>query len=253
MPPTSVIKISGFERAEFATHLANLCKAFRVKEIQGADVRILFEVTSGSPLFAASIVRLLSLGENLRTVVETWRGQEGEEARKFAFDRELKRLDTMQSRLLYAVLILGETSVNDLAGVLDVTPKIVQRLDQTFFASLASRRFEFAREYITGLDHSNPHPGDKLRVFDGVVRLAEAGVILLAIVKFGLSALQVWWGDVEKRPVVDLTACGILSRQLNRLENMERQLANSNAPASQVNAIAIARRDLAFRGARLSA
>jgi hypothetical protein len=127
MPPTAVIKISGLEEDEFATHLLNLCQTFNVKEIKSKDsLSALFEATSGSPLFAASIVRLLSLGEDLKSVVETWRGQEGEEVRKFAFEREVKRLDAVQSRLLYAVLLLGETSVNDLAAVLDVTPKVVR-------------------------------------------------------------------------------------------------------------------------------
>jgi len=468
MPPTAVIKISGFEKDEFAIHLLNLCQTFNVEEIKSKQaLDTLFEATSGSPLFAASIVRLLSLGEDLKKVVETWRAQEGEEVRKFAFERELRRLDAVQSRLLYAVLLLGETSVSDLAAVLDVTPKVVrdriselqayhlistamrqtgdatifppsdlvvvtgilrahlgshakaveaacaraqersstdsreigagirkvvavwstsdadaglllaqelrrkfpksgdvanvlaqaflrmspprwseadreleaarrlgcskpelvldairtktelqdwlglyeltrnlmsnspsrdapltaflractelmnlakirgdyarvaelsieavekimaktsrQRLDQAFFNTLASMRFEFAREYLSALEHMNPRAGDKLRVFEGVTRLADAGVILFPILKVGLAALKSWWGDVERRPVVDLTACGILSRQLNRLENIERQLASSNAPTSHVTALASARRDLAYRGAKLSA
>jgi hypothetical protein len=467
MPPTAVIKISGFERDEFAIHLANLCQTFRIKEIKGRDIDGLFEATSGSPLFAASIIRLLSLGENLKDVVETWRGQEGEDVRKFAFEREIQRLNTVQSRLLYAVLMLGETSVNDLASVLDVTPKVVrdriselqayhllsittkltgdatifapsdllavtgilkaylgsnaravesacaraqersstdsreigagirkvvaawnmgnvdaalllaqelrkrfqksgdianvlgqaflkaspprwsdadrefeaarrlgcsrselvmdsigtktelqdwqglyeltrhltsnnpsrdmpltaflracaelvsvakargdharaaelsieavekimaktlrQRLEQPFFNSLASMRFEFAREYVNALEHLNPHAGDKLRVFDGVARLTDAGVILYPVVKAGVSALRSWWGDVENRPVVDRTACGILIRQLNRLENIERQLANEKVSNAHITVISNARRDLAFRGAKLSA
>jgi len=468
MPPTAVIKISGFEQNEFAIHLRNLCQTFKVQEIKSKGaVAALFEATSGSPLFTASIVRLLSLGEDLKSVVETWRGQEGEEVRKFAFEREVRRLDAVQSRLLYAVLLLGETSVHDLAAVLDVTPKVVrdriselqayhlistamrqtgdativppsdlvavtgilrghlgshatavetacaraqeqsstgsreigagvrkvvaawnisgaeaglllaqelrrkfpksgnvanvlaqallrmspprwgdadreleaarrlgcsrpelildairtktelqdwlglyeltrnlmsnspsrdvpltaflractelvnlakirgdyarsaelsikavekimaktsrQRLDQAFFDTLASMRFEFAREYVAALEHINPQAGDKLRVFEGVTRLADAGVILFPILKVGLAALQSWWGDVERRPVVDLTACEILSRQLNRLENIERQLASSNAAASHVTAVSTARRDLAYRGAQLSA
>jgi hypothetical protein len=467
MPPTAVIKISGFERDEFAAHLLNLCNTFKVKEIKGKNLNTLFEATSGSPLFAASIVRLLSLGENLNSVVETWRGQDGEEVRKFAFEREVKRLDAVQSRLLYAVLLFGETSVNDLAAVLDVTPKVVrdriselqayhlisvgmkqtgdatifppsdllavsgilkghlgsharavetacarahersstssreigagirkvvaawsvggadaglllarelrrkfpksgdvanvlaqallrmsptrwsdadreleaarrlgcskpelildairtktelqdwqglyeltrnltsnspsrdvpltgflractelvsvakvrgdyarvaelsiqaiekimakttrQRLDQSFFNTLASIRFEFAREHVIALEHLNPRAGDKLRVFEGVVRLADAGVILFPILKVSLAALQSWWADVERRPVVDLTACAILSRQLNRLENIERSLVGSNESGGHIATISDARRDLAYRGAELSA
>jgi len=99
---------------------------FQIKIIDGPILNELFEATHGSPLFVASIVRLVKSGDNLRNVVDTWNGQEGEDVRRFAFERELKRLDTSQARLLYAVLLLGQTSVNDLAAVLDITPKVVR-------------------------------------------------------------------------------------------------------------------------------
>jgi hypothetical protein len=107
--------------------------------------------------------------------------------------------------------------------------------------------------HVAALEHLSPRAGDKLKVFEGTVRLADAGVFLFPIVKTGLSALQTWWGDVERRPVVDLAACGILSRQLSRLENIERQLVSSNVSSSHVATISNARRDLAYRGAKLSA
>jgi hypothetical protein len=146
---------------------------------------------------------------------------------------------------------VAELSIEAVEKIMAKTSR--QRLDQAFFNTLASMRFEFAREYLSALEHMNPRAGDKLRVFEGVTRLADAGVILFPTLKVGLAALKSWWGDVERRPVVDLTACGILSRQLNRLENIERQLASSNAPTSHVTALASARRDLAYRGAKLSA
>jgi hypothetical protein len=145
----------------------------------------------------------------------------------------------------------AELSIEAVEKIMAKTSR--QRLDQALFNTLASMRFEFAREYVAALEHKNPRPGDKLRVFEGVVRLADAGVILFPILKIGLSALQSWWGDVERRPVVDLTACGILSRQLNRLENIEWQFASSNVPNSHVAAVSSTRRDLAYRGAKLSA
>jgi hypothetical protein len=145
----------------------------------------------------------------------------------------------------------AELSIEAVEKIMAKTSR--QRLDQSLFNTLASMRFEFAREYVAALEHMNPRAGDKLRVFEGVVRLADAGVILFPILKGGLIALQSWWGDVEGRPVVDLTACAILSRQLNRLENIERSLAGSNESTGHIAAISTARRDLAYRGAKLSA
>jgi len=145
----------------------------------------------------------------------------------------------------------AELSIEAVEKIMAKTSR--QRLDQALFNTLASMRFEFAREYVAALEHLSPRAGDKLKVFEGTVRLADAGVFLFPIVKTGLSALQTWWGDVERRPVVDLAACGILSRQLSRLENIERQLVSSNVSSSHVATISNARRDLAYRGAKLSA
>ncbi|GBD47036.1 hypothetical protein METY_0249 [Methylopila sp. Yamaguchi] len=126
MPPTAVVKIAGLEYESFSRFVSNICEVFEIAGISGKNMEDLYVATSGSPLFAASVVRLVKLGENLATAIETWKGQEGEEVRRFAFQREISRLGGSQGRLLYAVLLLGETSVNDLASILEVTPKVVR-------------------------------------------------------------------------------------------------------------------------------
>ncbi len=92
----------------------------------GRELDEIFEASSGSPLFAASIVRLVKLGENRREVVEKWKGRDGEEVRSFAFQRELERLTGMESRVLYAVLLLGETTLSDIAEVVEMQPRAVR-------------------------------------------------------------------------------------------------------------------------------
>ena len=126
LPQTAVSKISGLEKSAFDKYVLNICNTFKINPIEANYVNALYDATSGSPLFAASIIRLVKLGENLRDVIETWRGQEGEDVRKFAFEREIGRLNTASARLLYAVLLLGGTSVNDLTEILEITPKIVR-------------------------------------------------------------------------------------------------------------------------------
>lgn len=466
LPPTAVVKISGLEREAFDKYVGNLCDTFGIEQIRGNALDEFYESTSGSPLFAAAVVRMVKLGENLNDVVATWKGQDGEEVRKFAFEREIKRLESGPCRLMYAVLLLGETSINDLASVLDVTPKVVRdriselqayhlittstrdtgdtvisapselvsiteivkthlghnadpvekacakalersrissraiavgvrgvltaidagtadraiimaqelrqkfpedsdvsavlgyaymqwpqkhlkdaereletayrlgstwpdllpnlikvktslqdwkglydltksltshdpvqdlplrgflqacqelvsvaqqrndyarmaelsleaverisakiarvKLDKNFFNELTTARFDFARGYIAALERANPRAGDKLRIFDGIVQLAEADVILTDLVRVGVTALQQWWSDVEKRPVVDSTARTILKRQLLRLEKIQAQLKSYNAANPAVLEIDAARHDLAHRGAKLS-
>lgn len=458
LPPTAIVNIRGLERPDFDLHLAHLCAAFGIEPYVGRDLAEIFEASSGSPLFAASIIRLVKLGENRREVVAKWQGCDGEEVRSFAFQRELERLTSMEARVLYAVLLLGETTLSDVAEVVDMQPRAVRdqiaglqayhlmatvtkrpgdtainvpdelktvvelvrtrlgasaklveeavarahersgnqerqvgtsiraivrlweadrfdeavitarelrtkfpgngdaasilgasllrtrppryreadleldaaaklgcaksellpnmiraktqtedwnglreltrtrisndrdrdialaahlkantemigaakvrgdqrriselaieaveritaklrrtHLDPGYFNALVSQRVDFAREYMASLDRLHTHPGDRIRVFEGVARLAAADVVLTNQLERGLSALEAWWHNVEGRPVADLAACKLLSRMLGKLENIERQLARYKRNPGAVSDIERRRREL---------
>ncbi|WP_077067060.1 RNA-binding domain-containing protein [Pseudorhizobium marinum] len=126
LPQTGVLKLEGLEREAFGDFIKNVAHAFGIPPIYGDVIDDLFRSSSGSPLFAASILRLVKLGENIVHALETWKGQDGEDVRAFAFEREIRRLSTAEARLLLAVILLGETSVQDLAAVLDLTTKVVR-------------------------------------------------------------------------------------------------------------------------------
>jgi hypothetical protein len=126
LPQTSVLKLEGLEKGVFGDFLTNITKTFGISPIYGDVIDKLYESSSGSPLFAASILRLVKLGENILQAIEAWRGQDGGDVRAFAFQREIQRLGTSEARLLLAVLLLGETSIQDLATVLDLTTKAVR-------------------------------------------------------------------------------------------------------------------------------
>jgi hypothetical protein len=126
LPPTSVLKVSGLDESAFKQYIENICELFGLAPFTKSFMSDLYEATSGSPLFGASIARLIRLGESPSEVLENWRGQDGEDVRRFAFEREIERLTTVQARLLYAVLLLGETSLSDLAQISDLTPRAVR-------------------------------------------------------------------------------------------------------------------------------
>ncbi len=126
LPQTAVLKLDGLEKSVFGEFLKNITQTLGIAPIYGDVVDKLYESASGSPLFATSILRLVKLGENILHAVEAWRGQDGEDVRAFAFQREIQRLGTSEARLLLAVILLGETSVQDLATVLDLTIKAVR-------------------------------------------------------------------------------------------------------------------------------
>lgn len=126
LPLTSIIKIRGLERSDFSTHLDNITKLFEIKAFEKGEVGKIFKASSGSPLFATSIARLIKLGENRSEVIEKWQGADGEEVRSFAFQRELARLTSVQARVLYATMLLGETSLDDIAEILDMSPRAIR-------------------------------------------------------------------------------------------------------------------------------
>ncbi|MBA4790225.1 MAG: putative DNA binding domain-containing protein [Rhizobiales bacterium] len=467
LPPTAIVKILGLERQAFEVHMRNLCDAFGISPYARKYLEDAYDASSGSPLFAASIVRLVKLGEDRREVIEKWRGADGEDVRRFAFQRELARLSAIASRVLYAVILLGDTTLNDIAEVLEMSTRTVRdqvselqayhlistitrtqgdsaisvpselqtvidlvkdqlgptaqvvetavaraneksgnqerqvgagirtiarlwaidqsaealivaqelsrkfkengdaasilgsaylrvrparyrdadreleraiklgstkfellpniikakaeledwaglrefartrisndtgrdialaahlqanneliktarirgdrrrvaelsiesveritaklrraRLEPFYFQSLISQRFDFARAFIDAVDQENPRPGDRLRVFEAVARLAGADVVLLDLLKKGVDALEVWWDDVERRPVADYTACMILSRMLGKLEGMERQIGRYKGDTTVSSDIEARRRELEYRGGALQA
>lgn len=467
LPPTAIVKILGLERQAFEAHMSNLCDAFGIAPYARQDLEDAFEASSGSPLFAASIVRLVKLGEDRREVIEKWKGADGEEVRSFAFQRELARLSAMTSRVLYAVTLLGETTLHDIAEVLDMSARTVReqvselqayhlistitrthgdsaisvpselqtvinlvkdqlgttaqtveaavaraheksgnqerqvgagirtiarmwgadqpeealivaqelakkfkengdaasilgsaylrvrptrcrdadreleravklgstksellpniikakagledwaglreftrtrisnetgrdvalaahlhanneltktarirgdrkriaelsieaveritaklrraRLEPSYFQALIAQRFDFARAFVEAVDQDNLRPGDRLRVFEAVARLAAADVVVRDLLEKGVDALEQWWEDVERRPVADFAACKILSRMLGKLEGMEQQIGRYKGNTNVSSDIEARRRELEYRGGALQA
>jgi hypothetical protein len=115
--PGQLLPVKGLEGEEFVEYVEMTAKAIGVPWAVRPDSRQMrrFQVvTDGSPTFAASILRLLLLGDLLHDALERWKGGEGEEVRRFAFDRELARLSESQVRTLYTLCMLGDTSTVEL-------------------------------------------------------------------------------------------------------------------------------------------
>ncbi|MDO8982313.1 RNA-binding domain-containing protein [Cypionkella sp.] len=467
LPLTSIIKIRGLERAEFTAYFDNITGAFGLGAFERADVGRIFAASSGSPLFSASILRLIKLGENRSEVVERWRGADGEDVRSFAFERELSRLTGLQARVLYATLLLGETSLADIAEVLDMSAKSVRdqiselqayhlistnarpsgdsiisapdelkaiiglvkdslagaakqvseavaranikgganekaigfnirtiarawsegrgeealveaktlgerfpnnadvasvlgaaflrvrpskfkeadlelaralrlgckrpellssiitaktgledwtgireytkslfsnefsrdvalrayldasdrlirisgsrgdnartaeialeavekisakirrtRIEQSFLSELTKKMTDLAKQHVDCVERDNMRPGNRIKVFEAVSRISTSDIISADMILKGLDSLNIWWLDVEKRPIVDVTACEILQRMIGKLNGIEARVATGSSTTKIIKQIQDTRRDLEFRGATLQA
>ena len=114
-----LIPLGGFEANEF-TEYAKMVAGERNLQLDDGVISRLFKASLGSPVFCASIIRLVTLGADVNTAIKQWRGRQGERVRKFAFERELEQLTESQARTLFALSALGETTQLELKQVLDV-------------------------------------------------------------------------------------------------------------------------------------
>lgn len=117
LSPTNVKPIKGLPIDPFKEHVKNLCAQFRIEGLNAREIKNIYAVSAGSPLFASSIVRLKYLGETVKDACERWKDQDGEDVRDAAFRRELERLSMQSARLLLAVINLGRTSLVELESV----------------------------------------------------------------------------------------------------------------------------------------
>jgi hypothetical protein len=119
--PGQLMLVEGMPLAEFEAYVKVTAAAIGTPLKEGSswkqDVRRLHDASSGSPLFAAAILRLVSLGDSLSAAIKHHAGVEGEEVRRFAFERELDNLSDNQLRVLFAAIALHDCSMMEIAEI----------------------------------------------------------------------------------------------------------------------------------------
>ncbi|MBP2157478.1 MULTISPECIES: RNA-binding domain-containing protein [Asticcacaulis] len=116
--PGQLMQINGLPLEDFSEYALRSADAINAPLPSGAakqrEIKRLHEASNGSPLFAAAILRLVARGESLSRAINQYRGAEGEEVRRFAFERELDSLTDNQLRLLFASTQLRHCSIAQL-------------------------------------------------------------------------------------------------------------------------------------------
>ncbi|WP_166037897.1 AAA family ATPase [Sphingosinicella sp. YJ22] len=127
-PRTAFIEIEGLLLPDFEKFVAEKASLMKVAPPPAGsrDMRKFHEDSGGSPLFAMSVLRLMSLGDSMRDALSNWRGSDGEAVREAAFRREIGRLKRKEARVLLALCYLGSASSVELAAVLGLTRYEIQ-------------------------------------------------------------------------------------------------------------------------------
>lgn len=122
--PRQTIKLQGFDESEFLEHLQTLYDRFGMPmklERKQTLFKKFHKESGGSPLFAAAIVRLVHGGYALDQALNRFRGQDGDNVRSFAFEREIGRLAQGQLRCLFALIQIAPCSRAELADALELS------------------------------------------------------------------------------------------------------------------------------------
>jgi tetratricopeptide (TPR) repeat protein len=126
-----IIKIEGFSTQETAQYTDSLVRYLGGAKTWGNQalnwVDEIHTASKGSPIFIASILRLVSFGEDLKTVITNWRGKDGEEVRRFAFKREIDSLSYSDWRVLFVIQLLSTTTFEELTDLLAEDRQSLQR------------------------------------------------------------------------------------------------------------------------------
>jgi hypothetical protein len=125
--PAQLITVRGLDAAEFSEYVHMTASGMELPwSLTKKRMDNFHRVTEGSPMFAASILRLVKEGEHFDSALTKWKGSDGEDVRRFAFERELKLMNDSQIRTLYALCLLGETSQVELQEITQSSEKLLR-------------------------------------------------------------------------------------------------------------------------------
>ena len=127
--PTQLLRIRGLELKDFSEYVFDTAESIELTLNFGPDSQLMkrfHTTTEGSPTFASAVLRLMALGDQIETALSRWKGGDGEEVRKFAFERELKNLTDGQIRTLYAASVLGECYLEELEVILSTNQAMLR-------------------------------------------------------------------------------------------------------------------------------
>lgn len=114
------IDVPGLPLPEFIKFIQQLINQYSLKPIQNKEIETLHKTCDGSPLLAASIVRLYKQGIPLSQAIKDWTGEIGEDARSAALRREIDSLTPDAKRVLLAIFYFNSCSHTELRQAVGV-------------------------------------------------------------------------------------------------------------------------------------
>lgn len=120
-------EMAGLSGAAFQQMVDDKCRLLRIKPPTPLELEQLREASGGSPLFALSVLRLVSLGDSYREANQNWKGSDGEAVRAAAFKTEVARLTPHEGRVLLVLGYLQAASITEISSVIKLNRFDIQR------------------------------------------------------------------------------------------------------------------------------
>jgi hypothetical protein len=127
IPGIKSFTIRGFELAEAQDFVASRIELYSLDPAGFADTitKDLLDVTDGSPLYMDDLLRLTKI-VSVERAISLWSEKKGDEARRYALQRELEQLSTDARKVLIAACITEEPiSFAEIETVLSVSEDLV--------------------------------------------------------------------------------------------------------------------------------
>ena len=125
------LDVPGFPIQDFTIYIASLVEKYGLKEIKGKEIEHLHNTCDGSPLLAASILRLYKQGVPLSKAITEWKGEAGEDARNAALKREILSLSPEAKRVLLAIFHFVSCSYTELKQAVGMEQiKLIDSLEE---------------------------------------------------------------------------------------------------------------------------
>jgi hypothetical protein len=166
--PELVLPVKGFERTKGFEEYVRMSAAsldIDQKMLGESFLKNLYEASEGAPTFINGILRLIALGDSPMDAIANWKGKDGEDVRRFAFERELSNLDTNAASVLYAAILLNSPTVT----AIEATIRISHTALRDAIAKLRQYHL-MVQHYDEGRRVAVVHLPESLRLMADVVR-----------------------------------------------------------------------------------
>ena len=214
---SSIIKVAGLPKEDFSKLVIDKSTEQGIKLSFSEDSQEMIDfhrISGGSPLFALSILRLMSLGDSFREAKKHWNGADGEDVRAAAFKREVGRLRMNEAKVFLALAYLRKASPAELQNVTKIIRAEVLEALETLKA--------FS---MTTIDSSLPGGRD--------FKLPDTLALMTSVIEARVPDYKSIKRDAEKALALKRDQVGFVadavSRAMSSLGNNELQTAYSIA------------------------